>query len=60
MGLCNNYPEGVGGGGGLGNQRGGIRENHNYREGGLDVNFKTYGGGGGLVFALFFHKLEKW
>ena len=29
----------------MGNQRGGgIGENHNQREGGLDVNFNTYGG----------------
>ena len=29
-------------------------ENHNQREGGLDVNFNTYKGGWKLVFALFF------
>ena len=44
-----------GGGGWETRGGGGIGENHNQREGGLDVNFNTYKGGGGeLVFTLFF------
>ena len=45
-GLCNNYLEG---GGGNGKLEGGIVENDNKREGGLDVKFNTYRG------ALLFH-----
>ena len=36
-------------------------ENHNQREGGLDVNFNTYKGGGvEISFCTLFHKPEKW
>ena len=41
-----------GGGGGLENERGGIGENDNKREEGLDVKFNTYVGG--ITFSFLF------
>ena len=41
-----------GGGGGVGKLKGGIGENDNKREGGLDVKFNTYGGG--ITFSFLF------
>ena len=38
---------------------GGIGENDNKREVGLDVKFNTYKGGGGHYFFITFCKLEK-
>ena len=54
-GLCNNYLEG---GGGVGKLEGGIGENDNKREGGLDVKFNTYRRG--ITIFIPFCKLEKW
>ena len=39
-------------------ERGGIEKKENKREGGLDVKFNTYRGGGALLFHSFC-KLEK-
>ena len=44
-------------GGGVGKLEGGIGENDNKREGGLEVKFNTYGGG--HYFFIPFCKLEK-
>ena len=60
-GLCNNYLEVVGGGGGVGGlvwkiSWGGIGENNSKREKGLDVKFNTYRGD---YFFIPFCKLEK-
>ena len=54
--LCNNYLEGWGWGGW--EIKGGIGENGNKGEVGLDVKFNTYRGGGHYFFTLFC-KLEK-
>ena len=37
----------------MGNQGVGIEKNHNQREGGLDVKFNTYKGGGHYFFRTF-------
>ena len=57
-GLCNNYLEVEGGGGGLvwKISWGGIGENNSKREKGLDVKFNTYRGD---YFFIPFCKLEK-
>ena len=54
QGLCNNYREGEG----VGKPEGGIGGNQDEREGGLDVKFYTFGGGG-ITFFIPFHKPEK-
>ena len=41
-------------------ERGGIEKKENKREGGLDVKFDTYRGGGGHYFFIPFCKLEKY
>ena len=47
-----------GGGGGVGKLEGSIGENDNKRDGGLNVKFNTYGGGG-ITFSSPFEKTGK-